>query len=479
MPVVDYEQYCEMLDRARTGKVRLSRHQRDVARRTANAVLKGLADSRSDGIIQVSTGGGAFASGAAVKDMALGAISIAEHVHRVAARYPIYVALHTDHCQADKLDTFVMPLVEETERRRAAGKPNLFNSHMFDGSALPLEREPRHRREAARAVHEERPDPRDRSRRRRRRGGRRQGERRGEALHDARRHAGSRAAAERRSRARATCSPRPSATCTACTNRATSSCKPSILKDCQDAVVAAFGEAARFYLVFHGGSGSELRDIHEALDYGVVKMNVDTDMQYAFTRAIADHCFKNYDGVLRVDGEVGNKKAYDPRSYLTPAEKAMAARVMRAATRAAVRRHDDDAVSGWRAIDARQRSRFHDREARRLPRSRRRCPAFGSRATTIACSTTRRSKGLNACRADGRALPPAMESAGPRQTLFFDPATLACGIVTCGGLCPGLNDVIRAIVLSLHHHYGVNRDLRLPLRLRRPGAPARARSRSS
>ena len=89
--------------------------------------------------------------------------------------------------------------------------------------------------------------------------------------------------------------------------------KPSILKDCQDAVVAAFGDAARFYLVFHGGSGSQLREIHEALDYGVVKMNIDTDMQYAFTRAIADHCFKNYDGVLRVDGEVGNKKAYDPR----------------------------------------------------------------------------------------------------------------------------------------------------------------------
>jgi fructose-bisphosphate aldolase class II len=103
--------------------------------------------------------------------------------------------------------------------------------------------------------------------------------------------------------------------------------KPSILKDCQDAVVAAFGEAARFDLVFHGGSGSELRDIHEALDYGVVKMNVDTDMQYAFTRTIADHFFKNYDGVLKVDGEVGSKKAYDPRSYLARAEAALADRV--------------------------------------------------------------------------------------------------------------------------------------------------------
>jgi fructose-bisphosphate aldolase class II len=107
--------------------------------------------------------------------------------------------------------------------------------------------------------------------------------------------------------------------------------KPSILKDCQDAVVGAFGEAARFYLVFHGGSGSELRDIHEAVDYGVVKMNVDTDMQYAFTRAIADHMFKNYDGVLKVDREVGSKKAYDPRTYMARAEAAVGERVKQAA----------------------------------------------------------------------------------------------------------------------------------------------------
>jgi fructose-bisphosphate aldolase class II len=126
-----------MLDRARKGKFAYPAIN-VTSLTTANAVLRGLAESRSDGIIQVSTGGAAFASGAALKDMALGAISIAEHVHRVAERYPVYVALHTDHCQADKLDTFVIPLVEETERRRAAGKPNLFSSHMFDGSALPL-----------------------------------------------------------------------------------------------------------------------------------------------------------------------------------------------------------------------------------------------------------------------------------------------------------------------------------------------------
>src|SRR4249919_988529 len=137
MPVADHAQYSEMLDRARKGKFAYPAVN-VTSLTTANAVLKGLADSKSDGIIQVSTGGGAFASGAAVKDMALGAISIAEHVHRVADRYPIHVALHTDHCTADKLATFVMPLIEETERRRAAGRPNLFSSHMFDGSALPL-----------------------------------------------------------------------------------------------------------------------------------------------------------------------------------------------------------------------------------------------------------------------------------------------------------------------------------------------------
>src|SRR5512143_501284 len=137
MPIADYGTYCKMLDRAK------ERHFAYPAINvssltTANAVLKGLAESGSDGIVQVSTGGAAFASGSSVKDMVLGAISIAEHVHRVAERYPVYVALHTDHCQADKLDRFVLPLVAETERRRAAGLPNLFNSHMFDGSALPL-----------------------------------------------------------------------------------------------------------------------------------------------------------------------------------------------------------------------------------------------------------------------------------------------------------------------------------------------------
>src|SRR6476646_4884506 len=137
MPVANHAKYCEMLDRARKGKFAYPAIN-VTSLTTANAVLQGLSESRSDGILQVSTGGAAFASGAAVKDMVLGAISIAEHVHRVADRYPVCVALHTEHCPADKLEKFVIPLVEETEVRRTARKPNLFNGHMFDGSALPL-----------------------------------------------------------------------------------------------------------------------------------------------------------------------------------------------------------------------------------------------------------------------------------------------------------------------------------------------------
>jgi fructose-bisphosphate aldolase class II len=330
MPVADYATYCDMLDRARTGKFAYPAVN-VTSLTTANAVLKGLADSGSDGIIQISTGGGAFASGAAVKDMALGAISIAEHVHRVADRYPIRVALHTDHCTADKLDSFVMPLVDETERRRASGRPNLFNGHMFDGSALPLKdnldiavklRDRFARNDLVLEIEVGAV------------GGEEDGIRASAAAKLYTTPEDTVEVARRLNNG----SERPFLLAATFGNvhgvykPGHVKLKPSILKDCQDAVVAAFGESSRFYFVFHGGSGSELGDIHEALDNGVVKMNVDTDMQYAFTRAIADHCFKNYSGVLRVDGDMGDKKAYDPRSYLAMAEKAMADRVKRAAT---------------------------------------------------------------------------------------------------------------------------------------------------
>jgi fructose-bisphosphate aldolase class II len=329
MPVADYQTYCEMLDRARSGRFAYPSIN-VTSLTTANAVLKGLAESKCDGIIQVSTGGAAFASGSAVKDMPLGAISIAEHVHRVATRYPIYVALHTDHCQADKLDSYVLPLVAETERRRAAGLPNLFNSHMFDGSALPLREnlqiatklldrfkrcdlileieagvvggeEDGVKAEASAKLYTTPEDCLEVASRLNEVGGRYLLAATFGNVHGVY---------------------KPGAV----------KLKPSILKDCQDAVVSRFGEKARFHLVFHGGSGSQLHEIHEALDYGVVKMNIDTDTQYAFTRPIAGHMFTHYDGVLRVDGEMGDKKAYDPRTYMALAENAMAERVKRAVT---------------------------------------------------------------------------------------------------------------------------------------------------
>jgi fructose-bisphosphate aldolase, class II len=330
MPVANYEIYCRMLDRAREGRFAYPAIN-VTSPTTANAVLKGLAESKSDGIIQVSTGGGAFASGAAVKDMALGAISIAKHVHLIAERYPIYVALHTDHCQADKLDKLVIPLVEETEKRRAAGKPNLFSSHMFDGSALPLKENldiaikllERFQKNdlileiEAGVV-----------------GGEEDGVK-GEA--GAKLYTTPEDTLEVAIRLNAVKGGRYMLAATfgnvhGVYKPGHVKLKPKVLKECQDAVVKKHGEAARFYLVFHGGSGSSIEDIHEAIDYGVVKMNIDTDMQYAFTRPIADHMFRNYDGVLKVDGEVGNKKTYDPRSYLTMAESAMAERVKLAVT---------------------------------------------------------------------------------------------------------------------------------------------------
>ena len=329
MPVADYETYCKMLDRARDNKFAYPAIN-VTSLTTANAVLKGLAESRCDGIVQVSTGGGAFASGSSVKDMALGAISIAEHVHRIADRYDIYVALHTDHCQADKLDTFVIPLIEETEKRRAAGMSNLFNSHMFDGSALPLKEnldlavpllERCHKSEIILEIEVGVV------------GGEEDGvsgEGASEKLYTT--PEDMLEAAHRMNEVKGACY------LVAATfgnvhgvyKPGHVQLKPSILKDGQEALEKTYGKNGLFYLVFHGGSGSSLDEIHEAVDYGVVKMNIDTDTQYAFTRPIADHMLKNYDGVLKVDGEVGNKKTYDPRVYLKSAEEAMAERVKRA-----------------------------------------------------------------------------------------------------------------------------------------------------
>ncbi len=327
MPVADYDTYCRMLDNAKENHFAYPAIN-VTSLVTANAVLQGLAETKSDGIIQVSTGGPAFASGLAVKDMALGATSIAEHIHRAAERYDVYVALHTDHCHSHLLDGFVIPLIEETEKRRKAGQPNLFNSHMFDGSDLPLQKnleiaksllERCHRNDQILEIET----------------GIVGGEEDGVSAEGAPAEKLYTTTEDMLEVAETLGAVKGARYLLAATfgnvhgvyKPGAVKLKPSILKDGQDAVEAAHGKDARFDLVFHGGSGSSVDEIHETLDYGVVKTNVDTDTQYAFSRPIAGHMLSNYDGVLKVDGDVGNKKKYDPRVYMKLAEASMTEKV--------------------------------------------------------------------------------------------------------------------------------------------------------
>jgi fructose-bisphosphate aldolase class II len=327
MPVVNPAQYVQMLDKAKAEKFAFPAFN-VTSTETANAVLLGLKTAGADGIIQVSTGGAEFISGLGVKSMAKGAIALADYVHYMADQYDVNVALHTDHCHPKYLDTFVLPLIEETERRRAAGRPNLFNAHMFDGSELGLSdniarsSELLKRCAASELILEVEigvvggeEDGHDTS-----------GVGKDKlyttpedmvATHSALAPLGRYMLAATFGNVHGVYKP------------GNVVLKPSILRDGQAAIAKACG-GAHSLLVFHGGSGSSLQEIHETLDYGVIKMNIDTDTQYAFTRAIADHMFKNYDGVLKVDGEVGNKKAYDPRPYMKKAEQSMADRVIRA-----------------------------------------------------------------------------------------------------------------------------------------------------
>jgi len=325
MPVATPQQYEEMLDAAQKGSYAYPAIN-VTSLVTINGALKAFADQKSDGIIQVSTGGGQFASGTSVADMVLGAIVLAEATHRLAERYDILVGLHTDHCQPGKVDSFLKPLIEATAQRRAEGKGNLFNSHMLDASELPLKENIELSKEILKLCAEQEmileveagvvggeEDGMDHS------------DQPAEKLYTTPEdmvelYGGLKGLGRYMFAAtfgNVHGSYKPGAV----------QLKPKILKEGQDAVMAKYGEEAEFDLVFHGGSGSDLSDIRETLDYGVIKMNIDTDTQYAFTRPIADHILKNYDGVLKVDGEVGNKKMYDPRGYLKMAEVSVAERL--------------------------------------------------------------------------------------------------------------------------------------------------------
>jgi len=329
MPIATPAQYVEMLDAAKSGgyaypAVNVS------SSGTLNAALQGYADAGSDGIVQVSTGGGEFASGLA-KDMALGAEALATFARVVGERCPVLIGLHTDHCTADKLDVYLRPLLAISLERRSRGDGPLFNSHMFDGSTLPLEEnlgiavtlleqcvEADIILEVECGVV----------------GGEEDGVSGEDAPHeklyttpeDMLRVAEVLGTGERgRYLLAATFGNvhgvyAPGAV----------KLRPEVLRDGQTALAERYGEGVSFDYVFHGGSGSEPEKIAEAVSYGVVKMNVDTDTQYAFTRPIAGHMLASYDGVLKLDGGVGDKKAYDPRAWGRKGEASMAARVVQA-----------------------------------------------------------------------------------------------------------------------------------------------------
>jgi fructose-bisphosphate aldolase, class II len=328
MPIATPEVYAQMLDRAKEHgfaypAVNVTSSQ------TLNAALRGLAEAESDGIIQVSTGGAEYLSGSTVKDMVTGAVALAHFAHTVADKYPVNVALHTDHCPKDKLDGYMRPLLQISIERVAEGDEPLFQSHMWDGSAVPLAENLQIAAElldkcaAAHVVMEMEIGV---------VGGEEDGvvgeinEKLYSTPEDALAVAETLGLGERgRYMLAATFGNvhgvyKPGHV----------KLRPSVLKEIQDAVGAKCGREKPFDLVFHGGSGSDLSDIREAIGYGVVKMNVDTDAQYAFTRPVAGHMFANYDGVLKVDSEVGNKKAYDPRSWGKAGEQGMSERIVRA-----------------------------------------------------------------------------------------------------------------------------------------------------
>jgi fructose-bisphosphate aldolase, class II len=328
MPIATPEVYAAMLDAAKEGSfaypaINISSSQ------TLNAALQGFTEAGSDGIVQVSTGGAEYLSGPTIKNMVTGAVALAEYAQEVAKNYPINVALHTDHCPKNKLDGYVRPLLEiSTERVKAGGQP-LFQSHMWDGSAVPLEEnlsiadELLQRAAAANVILEIEVGV---------VGGEEDGvsaeinEKLYTTVEDGLRTVEVLGTGEKgRYIAALTFGNvhgvyKPGAV----------KLRPEVLKDIQDEVGSKIGKERPFDLVFHGGSGSTLEEIRAAVDYGVIKMNIDTDTQYAFTRPAAGHMFTNYDGVLKVDGEVGSKNAYDPRAWGKAAESGMAKRVVEA-----------------------------------------------------------------------------------------------------------------------------------------------------
>lgn len=330
MPIATPEQYANMLDRAKTASFAYPAFNVSSSQ-TINAVLQGLTEAGSDGIIQVTTGGADYFAGHTVKNRASGAIAFAKYATEVAKNYPITVALHTDHCPKNALDDFVLPLIAASEEEVKAGNNPIFQSHMWDGSAVTLKenldiaQEILVRTKNINAILEVEI-------------GVVGGEEDGVAheindqlyttLEDAIDTVEALGFGEKG---------RYMAALTfgnvhGVYKPGNVKLRPELLKTIQDGLSQKYGKGAKpLDLVFHGGSGSTPEEIAEAVANGVIKMNIDTDTQYAYTRALADYMLKNYDGVIKVDGEVGNKKLYDPRAWGKVSETAMAARVVEAA----------------------------------------------------------------------------------------------------------------------------------------------------
>ncbi|MCG7203719.1 class II fructose-bisphosphate aldolase [Streptomyces arenae] len=328
MPIATPEVYNEMLDRAKAGKFAYPAIN-VTSTQTLHAALRGFAEAESDGIVQISTGGAEFLGGQYKKDMVSGSVALAEFAHIVAEKYPVNVALHTDHCPKDKLDGYVRPLLAISEERVKNGRNPLFQSHMWDGSAetladnLAIAQELLEQARRANIILEVEITP---------TGGEEDGVSHeiNDSLYttvdDAIRTAEALGLGEKGRYLLAA----SFGNVHGVYKPGNVVLRPDLLKELNDGVAAKFGKPSPFDFVFHGGSGSTEQEIRTALENGVVKMNLDTDTQYAFTRPVADHMFKNYDGVLKVDGEVGSKKTYDPRTWGKLAEAGMAARVVEA-----------------------------------------------------------------------------------------------------------------------------------------------------
>ena len=330
MPVASPDQYAAMLDRAKNDGFAYPAFNVSSSS-TINAVLQGLTEAGSDGIIQVSTGGADFFAGQSVSARASGALAFAAFANQAAKNYPITVALHTDHCPKDALDGFVMPLIAASEESVKNGGEPLFQSHMWDGSAVPLaenleiaaELLPRMKNigsilEVEIGVV----------------GGEEDGVSHeiNDSLYTTLDDAIATVEALGLGEQGRYMAALTFGNVHGFYKPGNVSLKPELLAEIQQGLAEKYQTGAKpMDLVFHGGSGSSEAEIAEAVRNGVIKMNIDTDTQYAYTRGVAGHMFSNYDGVLRIDGEVGNKKVYDPRAWGKVAESSMAARVVEAA----------------------------------------------------------------------------------------------------------------------------------------------------